>query len=59
MISVSAEHNSGISELLDAIELELPSPADNEHPTVAHRNPYESRPNVDRPIAIVVSVGRM
>src|SRR5215471_19757499 len=32
IISVSAEHNRGISELLDAIELRLPSPANIDHP---------------------------
>ncbi len=57
IISVSAEHGRGISELLDAIELELPSPADNEHPTVAHRSPDEGRSNVEHPIAIAI-VGR-
>jgi GTPase len=33
-ISVSAEHDRGISELLDAIEGQLRSPANIEHPTV-------------------------
>src|SRR4029078_2761490 len=35
-IAVSAEHDRGISELLDAIERGLPSPANIEHPKLVH-----------------------
>ena len=45
IISVSAEHDRGISELLDIIEPQLPSPVKVEHPDVKH------------PIAIAI-VGR-
>src|SRR5215469_13098806 len=38
IISVSAEHGRGISELLDAIELQLPSPTEIEDPTVNHQS---------------------
>src|SRR5215475_2087696 len=34
LISVSAEHNRGVSELLDAIDRRLPSPASIEHPAL-------------------------
>src|SRR4029077_6518465 len=34
IISISAEHDRGISELLDAIELQLPSPANIDHSTL-------------------------
>ena len=37
IISVSAEHDRGTSELLDAIEQQLPSPANIEHPTIVRR----------------------
>src|SRR5215208_3939928 len=37
IISVSAEHGRGISELLDVIEPLLPSPAETEHGTVIGR----------------------
>src|SRR5438046_3913074 len=39
IISVSAEHDRGISELLDAIEPQLPSPADIDQPTLVGRGP--------------------
>jgi len=55
IISVSAEHNRGISELLDAIELQLPSPANIEHPT--RHSLGEGGSNVEHPIAIAI-VGR-
>jgi ribosome-associated GTPase EngA len=57
IISVSAEHNRGISELLDAIELQLPSPANIDHPTPVRRGPSEDGSNVEHPIAIAI-VGR-
>lgn len=55
IISVSAEHNRGVSELLDAIELQLPSPANIEHPT--RHSHGEGGSNVEGPIAIAI-VGR-
>ena len=57
IISVSAEHNRGISELLDAIELQLPSPANIEHPTLVRHSLGEGGSNVEHPIAIAI-VGR-
>src|SRR3954467_12337938 len=51
IISISAEHNRGISELLDAIELELPSPADIEHSTVVHQTRGEGGSTVEHPTA--------
>jgi len=57
IISVSAEHDRGISELLDAIELELPSPANIEAPTVIDQSISEMRSNVEHPVAIAI-VGR-
>src|SRR4029077_3143531 len=57
IISVSAEHDRGISELLDAIELQLPSPANIDHPTPVRRSPSESGSNLEHPIAIAI-VGR-
>ena len=56
-ISVSAEHDRGISELLDAIERRLPSPANIEHPTLVRRSLGEGGSNVEHPIAIAI-VGR-
>ena len=47
IISVSAEHDRGISELLETIERRLPSPADIEHLTS----------DVEHPLAIAI-VGR-
>jgi len=57
IISVSAEHNRGISELLDAIELELPSPANVDNRTPVRRTLAEHSLTVKRPIAIAI-VGR-
>src|SRR6266403_4535367 len=57
MISVSAEHNRGTSELLDAIEQQLPSLANIEHPTIVSRSLGEGASDVEHPIAITV-VGR-
>ncbi len=57
IISVSAEHNRGISELLDAIELQLPSPANIEHPTLVRHSLGEGGSNVEHPTAIAI-VGR-
>src|SRR5438046_2703406 len=57
IISVSAEHDRGISQLLDAIELQLPSPAEIDHPTLVGRGRGEGASNVEYPIAIAI-VGR-
>src|SRR5437868_9347881 len=57
IISVSAEHDRGISQLLDAIELQLPSPAEIYHPTLVGRGRGEGASNVEYPIAIAI-VGR-
>jgi GTPase len=57
IISVSAEHDRGISDLLDAIELQLPSPADIDHSTVVRRSVREGGSNVENQIAIAI-VGR-
>src|SRR5439155_1701446 len=57
IISVSAEHDRGISELLDAIEQQLPSPANIEHPTLVRRRLAEGGSDVEHPIAIAI-VGR-
>src|SRR6516165_4851018 len=57
IISVSAEHDRGISELLDAIELQLPSPANIEDPTVIDQTVGEMGSNVEHPGAIAI-VGR-
>ena len=57
VISLSAEHNRGISELVDAIELQLPSPPDIDHSTVVRRSVGESGSNVGHPIGIAI-VGR-
>ena len=57
MVSVSAEHNRGISELLDAIEGLLPSPANVEHPTFVRRSLSESGAEVEHRIGIAI-VGR-
>ena len=57
IISVSAEHDRGISELLDAIELQLPSPANIDHPTLVRRGLGEGGSNVEHPLAIAI-VGR-
>src|SRR6478736_4964718 len=46
IISVSAEHNRGISELLDAIEPQLPSPAVIDHQAVVRRGPGVGGSNV-------------
>ncbi len=56
IISVSAEHNRGISELLDAIELQLPSPANVEHPTPVRHSLGEGGSNVGVPIAIAIAI---
>jgi len=52
-ISVSAEHDRGISDLLDAIEQQLPSPAKLEHRTQFTRRGA----SIEHPIAIA-TVGR-
>src|SRR6476619_1791798 len=57
IISVSAEHDRGISELLDAIEFQLPSPANIDHPTLVRRGLREGGSNVEHPLAIAI-VGR-
>jgi len=67
IISISAEHNRGISELLDAIELRLPSLANIEHlsavapaktdPTRIRRGPGKGGSDIEHPIAIAI-VGR-
>src|SRR5882762_5175343 len=57
ILSVSAEHDRGISELLDAIELQLPSPAVIDHQALVRRGPGEGGSNVEHPIAIAI-VGR-
>src|SRR5215208_5963891 len=57
IISVSAEHGRGISELIDVIEPLLPSPAETEHGTVIGRSRSESGSEVEHPIAIAI-VGR-
>jgi len=56
VISVSAEHDRGISELLDAIELQLPSPAKIEHPTPVRHSLGEGGSNVEDPIAVAVAI---
>src|SRR5215475_7670457 len=57
IISVSAEHDRGISELLDAIDLQLPSPANIEDPTGIDPSDGKRASNVEHPIAIAI-VGR-
>src|SRR4029453_14854684 len=57
IISVSAEHDRGMSELLDAIERQLPSPAHIEHPTLVRRSLGEGGSDVEHPISIAI-VGR-
>jgi GTP-binding protein len=57
IISVSAEHARGISQLLDAIEQRLPVPANIERPTRVRRGPGEGGSDIDHPIAIAI-VGR-
>lgn len=57
IISISAEHDRGISELLDAIELHLPSPADVDHSTPVRRSVGDAGSNGEQPIAIAI-VGR-
>lgn len=56
IISVSAEHDRGISELLDAIELQLPSSASIEDPTRVRRGPGEGGADVEHPIAIAIAI---
>src|SRR5262245_18434890 len=57
IISVSAEHDRGISELLDAIDLQLPSPANIEDPSVIDQTVRERGSNVEHPVAVAI-VGR-
>jgi GTP-binding protein len=57
IISVSAEHDRGISELLDAIERQLPSPANIQRPTLVRRSFAEGGSDVEHPIPIAI-VGR-
>src|SRR4026207_693097 len=45
IISVSAEHGRGISELLDIIEPQLPPPVKVEHPTFISRSRSEGGPD--------------
>jgi GTPase len=56
-ISVSAEHDRGISELLDAIEGQLRSPANIEHPTVDRQGLGKDRSDFAESTAIAI-VGR-
>jgi len=56
-ILVSAEHGRGISDLLDAIELQLPSPANIKHQTLVRHSLGEGGSNIEHPIAIAI-VGR-
>src|SRR5437867_3513235 len=56
IISVSAEHNRGTSELLDAIERRLPSPADLEDQTLVRRSLGEGGSNLEHPIAIAIAI---
>jgi GTP-binding protein len=56
LISVSAEHDRGVSELLDEIERRLPSPV-KEYPTVVRRSLGERGSKVEQRIAIAI-VGR-
>jgi GTP-binding protein len=55
--SVSAEHDRGIAELLDAIERLLPSSAEIEGPTLVRQRLGESELAVAHPITIAI-VGR-
>ena len=57
IISVSAEHDRGISDLLDMIELQLPSPANIKDPTVIDQSVGTRESNIEHPIAIAI-VGR-
>jgi len=57
MISVSAEHNRGTSELLDAIEQQLPSLTNIEHPTLVCRASPKADRTLRHPTAIAI-VGR-
>jgi GTP-binding protein len=57
VVSVSAEHGRGISELLDIIERLLPSPADVDGSTLIRRSPGQSESHAEHPIAIAI-VGR-
>jgi GTPase len=57
IIAVSAEHDRGISELLDAIERRLPSPVDIEHPKLVHPRLCGGGSDVEHPLAIAI-VGR-
>jgi len=66
LISVSAEHDRGISELLDAIDLQLPSPASLEHlsavasakadPTFVRHSLGEGGSDVEHPITIAIAI---
>ena len=56
-VSVSAEHDRGTPELLDAIELQLPSPANIEDATRVRRGTGEGGSAVEDPIAIAI-IGR-
>src|SRR3954465_3793686 len=57
VVSVSAEHGRGISELLDIIERLLPSPADVDDSTLIRRSPGQSGSHAEHSIAIAI-VGR-
>src|SRR4051794_27656959 len=57
VVSVSAEHDRGISELLDAIEPLLPSPAGIKHSTLIPSRPGKGESTAEHPIAIAI-VGR-
>lgn len=57
VVSVSAEHGRGISELLEVIERLLPSPANIEHPTRMRRSFGESGSDREYSVGIAI-VGR-
>jgi GTP-binding protein len=57
VISVSAEHDRGVSELLDEIELLLPSPENIVDPTLARESVGNNASDVEDPIALAI-VGR-
>jgi len=57
VISVSAEHDRGVSELLDEIERLLPSPGNIVDPTLAGQSVAKSVSDVEHSIALAI-VGR-
>jgi GTPase len=56
-VSISAEHNRGTSELVEAIEQSLPPAANIERPTRLPKATARQAPNVQHPLAIAI-VGR-